>query len=85
MIKNISTHGICVVTPYMLKKDTIYSVKIHSKHAEAFLLSAVVVWSSSLRNDMESTEESYETGLMFIELSEERKGALDSFISTLPS
>jgi diguanylate cyclase (GGDEF)-like protein/PAS domain S-box-containing protein len=83
MIRNISSNGICVVTPYMLKKDNIYSVKIHSDNAKVFSLSAVVVWSASMRKGMVNSADRYETGLMFIDLDKERKSVLNQFIKNL--
>ncbi len=83
MIRNISNNGICVDTPYMLKKDNIYSVKIHSKDSEVFSQSAVVVWSASMRKGAVNSSGHYETGLMFIELDKTRKKALNSFIKDL--
>jgi len=83
MIRNISSNGICVITPYELKKDNIYSVKIHSNNAEVFSLSAVVVWSASMRKGSVNSSDRYETGLMFIELDEERKSVLSKFIKNL--
>ena len=83
MIRNISDNGICVVTPYMLKKDNIYSVKIHSKNGELLSMSAVVVWSASMRKGTVNSSDRYDTGLMFIELDAERKKVLSSFINNL--
>ena len=84
MIRNISDNGICVVTPYMLKKDNIYSVKIHSKKNSGLLsISAVVVWSASMRKGTVTSSDRYDTGLMFIELDAERKKVLSNFINNL--
>jgi len=83
MIRNVSSNGICVVTPYVLKKDNIYSVKIHSDNAEVFSLSAVVVWSASMRKGRVNSSDRFETGLMFIELDDKSKSVLSTFIKTL--
>ncbi len=85
MIRNISNNGICVDTPYMLKKDNIYSVKIHAKNNEIFSQSAVVIWSASMRKAKVSSSDRFETGLMFLKLDTTRKHALNSFIKNLPS
>ncbi len=83
MISNISKNGICAVTPYMLEKDNMYNVKIHSKNSEMLSLSAVVVWSASMRNGELKSSDRYETGLKFIELDQKRKNTLNKFISSL--
>jgi hypothetical protein len=83
MIRNINNNGLCAVTPHMLNKDSIYRVKIHSKKSEIFSLSAVVVWSASMRKGKINSPDRYETGLMFIELDAKRKNALKKFITNL--
>ncbi len=83
MIRNISKNGICVVTPYMLNKDNIYNIKIHSKDDAVCSLSAAVVWSASMSKGKTKSSSRYETGLMFIQLDNKRNNALNKFIKNL--
>ena len=83
MISNISKNGMCAVTPYMLEKDNMYNVKIHSRNSEMISLSALVVWSASMGNGEVTSSDRYETGLMFIELDQNRKNTLNKFIKNL--
>ena len=83
MISNISKNGMCAVTPYMLEKDNMYNVKIHSRNSQMISLSALVVWSASMGNGEVTSSDRYETGLMFIELDQNRKNTLNKFIKNL--
>jgi diguanylate cyclase (GGDEF)-like protein len=84
LIRNISSSGICLATPHVLKKDNMYNIKIHSDGSKLITLSAIVVWSSSVKKGPVHSSEYFETGMMFTGLDTVRKNTLETFIKSLP-
>ena len=82
-IRNVSHEGICLMTPHILVKDTIYHVKFPVHENTDISLTAVVIWSALMKKHSINDPDQFETGLMFIELDAERNKVLSNFINNL--
>ena len=83
IIRNVSPEGICLMTPHILVKDTIYHVKFPVHENTDLSLAAVVIWSALMKKNSINDPDQFETGLMFIDLDAERKKVLGNFINNL--